>query len=142
MSDPKEEKPKIFVDSDWKEEAQREREKADQQAREAADQQQLPSASFVEILQMIVVQASIGLGGYQDPQSGQNIPPNLEVAKHYIDLLELLQTKTQGNLEDNEKKALEQILHELRMAFVQVTQGGGQAGAPGETGGSPQSPDQ
>ena len=70
---------------------------------------------------MIIIQASIGLGGFQDPQSGQRIPPNLPTAKHYIDLLELLQAKTKGNLDENEKALLESTLHELRMAFVQAT---------------------
>jgi hypothetical protein len=141
MSDPRDEKPKIYVDSDWKEEAQREKEKADQQASESAGQEQLPAPSFMEILQMIIVQASIGLGGYQDPQTGQNIPPNLDIAKHYIDLLELLQNKTQGNLDENEKKAMDQILNELRMAFVQAAQGG-QQGGQGPAGGPQQNPGQ
>jgi hypothetical protein len=43
-------------------------------------------------------------------------------------LLELLQTKTANNLDEDEKRLLEATLHELRMAFVHVA-GGGPAGA-------------
>lgn len=132
MADNSEGEPKIIVDSDWKEEAQREKEETDRQSREAPESGQLPPASFPEILQMIVMQASIGLGGFQDPQTGQQIPPNLPVAKHYIDLLGVLEEKTRGNLEDEEKTVLERITHELRMAFVQVAGLG-----PGEAGPAP-----
>ena len=82
MADNSEGEPKIIVDSDWKEEARREKEEADRQSREAPEAGQLPPASFPEILQMIIMQASIGLGGFQDPQTGQHVPANLPVAKH------------------------------------------------------------
>ena len=115
------ETPKIIVDDDWKAEAQREKEAADREAREAPQPGELPEASFVELLQMLVMQATVGLGAAQDPQTGQMIPPNLPVAKHFIDLLGVLQTKTQGNLEEEEQKLLDGMLNELRMAFVQVS---------------------
>jgi len=69
---------------------------------------------------MIAMQAVIGLGGFQDPQTGQTIPPQLPLAKHYIDLLELLQRKTAQAVDDDEKRLIDQTLHELRMAFVQA----------------------
>ncbi|NLX12675.1 MAG: DUF1844 domain-containing protein [Phycisphaerales bacterium] len=126
MSQTNDESPKIIVDSDWKEQAQREKEQADQAAQETPDQDRLAEPSFVEIIQMILLQASIGLGGYQDPQTGHQLPPNMMVAKHYIDLLALLGEKTAGNLDETEKRILEGALHELRMAFVQVSQLEGQ----------------
>lgn len=120
MSDRPEDEPKIFVDSDWKAQAQREKEELDRQAREERPRGQLPEPSILEVVQMIVVQASIGLGGFQDPQTGQMIPPNLAVAKHYIDLLDLFHQKAGANLAPDEKTAVEDVLHDLRMAFVQV----------------------
>ena len=125
MSDPKEDQPKIIVDDDWKEQARKEKEEADRQSREAADNQGLPPPHIGELVQMIMLQASIGLGGYQDPQTGQRIPPQLPLAKHYIDLLELLIAKTKGNLDEEEQRLLEGTTHELRMAFVQVAGLGG-----------------
>lgn len=119
MADHDEKESKIFVDSDWKEQARREKEELDRQAREA-EAQEPPEASIIEVIQILVMQASIGLGGFQDPQTGQQPPPNLPLAKHYIDLLAILGDKSKGNLTDEEQKILDGTLHELRMAFVQV----------------------
>jgi len=121
MADQTEDKPKIIVDTDWKQEAQREKEEADRKAREAEDLREMPDPSLAEIVQMIALQATIGLGGMQDPQTGQRIPTQLPLAKHYIDLLGLFQQKTAGQLDEQEKQIIEGTLHELRMAFVQVT---------------------
>jgi hypothetical protein len=132
MSEEQNDEPKIIVDSDWKEEARKEKEKAEQIAEEAGPSE-IPAASFGEILQMILLQASVSLGGYQDPQTGQKMPPNLMLAKHYIDLMEVLRNKTKGNLDQNEQQALDGTLHELRMAFVQVSSARGQASAPPQT---------
>jgi len=130
MPDKNEDDPKIIVDSDWKEEARREKEEADRETRDAPEAGRLPDPSFPEIIQMIVLQASMTLGGIQDPKTGQRIPPNLPVAKHYIDLLTLLQDKTRGNLDDDEAALIERVVHELRMAFVQVAGAGSQAAGP------------
>lgn len=113
------EKPRIIIDDDWKEQARREKEEADRNAREEAPRD-IPEPSILEIVQMLVMQVSIGLGGMQDPSTGQMIPPSLPLAKHYIDLVEVLHKKTANNLDENEKKVVEGTLHELQMAFVQV----------------------
>jgi len=125
MADQNDDSPHIIVDSDWKEQARREKDELDRQSREEPAQAGLPGPSLVEIVQMVVIQASLGLGGFQDPNTGQVVAPNLAVAKHYIDLLELLLNKTAGNLDENEKALVEGTLHELRMAFVQVAGLGG-----------------
>lgn len=137
MPNEKDDQSRIIVDSDWKSEAQREKQEMDRETREMPEVGQIPDPSILELLQMVVMQATIGLGGFQDPQSGQRIPPNLGLAKHYIDLVELLQNKTKGNLDEEEDALLTATLHELRQAFVQVAgalgQGGpGAAGAPNQ----------
>jgi hypothetical protein len=129
MPEKDDEQPKIIVDSDWKEEAKKEKEEADRMTRDEAAATELPPPSLAEIIQMVLVQASIGLGGFQDPQTGQRIPPNMPLAQHYIDLLGLLQEKTQGNLDDQEKQLIEGALHELRLAFVQMVNAAAQAKA-------------
>jgi len=136
MPEKNDDQSKIIVDSDWKSEAQREKEQLDRETREMPPLGQVPEPSMLEILQMIVMQASIGLGGFQDPQTGQRIPPNLPLAKHYIDLLELMQTKTKNNLDQEEESIMTSALHELRLAFVQVASALGQ-GEPDVTGGAP-----
>ncbi len=122
---PDEEK-KIIVDDDWKAEARAEKERL---AEETTDVGQLPPPSFAELVNIIVMQAMAGLGLLAGPE-GQRFPPNLEVAKHFIDLLQLLEDKTKNNLDEQEKKLLDQVLYETRMSFVQVAQDGGAPGVP------------
>ena len=42
------------------------------------------------------------------------------IGKHHIELLEILQKKTEGNLTDDEKRALDAVIYELRMQYVQA----------------------
>ncbi len=118
---PDEEK-KIIVDDDWKAEAQREKERL---AEETAQPEMLPSAGFSELINILAMQAMAGLGLLPGPD-GQRMPQNLAAAKHFIDMLQVLDDKTKGNLTDEERKLLDQILYEVRMSFVQLS--GGAAG--------------
>ena len=124
------EQPKIIVDSDWKSEAQAEKERlveAEQQATEqAADVGGAPVASFEELLRMLVMPALMYMGQIPDPQSGKAMV-GLDVAKMHIDLLGVIEEKTKGNLTDDEAKALNGYLQELRMIFVEVTKAVAQA---------------
>lgn len=43
---------------------------------------------------------------------------DLELARHNIDLLELLQDKTKGNRTPEEDQLLEHLLFQLRMTYV------------------------
>jgi len=62
----------------------------------------------------------VHLGDVEDPVSGKRNEPNLVAAQQMIDILGLLQEKTQGNLTKEEAKLLEQVLYELRLRFVDV----------------------
>jgi hypothetical protein len=53
-------------------------------------------------------------------QALQSEKPDLEMAKHNIDLLELLQEKTTGNLSGDETQLLNHLLFQVRMTYVQV----------------------
>jgi len=53
-------------------------------------------------------------------QSFQSAKPDLEMAKHNIDLLELMQEKMQGNLSSDETQLLTHLLFQLRMSYVQA----------------------
>lgn len=114
------EEKKIIVDDDWKAEAKREKERLEQ---ETVAPEGLPAPSFGEVVNMIVMQALVGFGMIEGP-GGQRIPPNLEVAKHYIDLLDIVEKKTKGNLEEEEQAMLDQITYDLRMRYVQIASGG------------------
>lgn len=45
---------------------------------------------------------------------------NLPLARHVIDLLAMIQQKTQGNLTEDEKAFLERLLLDLRLKYVEV----------------------
>ena len=63
-----------------------------------------------------------------------------EASTHLIELLAVLEEKTQGNLSDEESKELSGVIHELRSRFVELAQmiaqqqGAGGAGMPGMPG--------
>ena len=56
------------------------------------------------------------LGGDGVPEGGT---PDLEVARHSIDLLDVLKTKTAGNLTLEESRLLDNTLTELRFRYIQ-----------------------
>ena len=114
-----EEEKKIIVDEDWKAEAKREKERL---AEETAKREPLPGPNFGELLNLIAMQAMVGLGLVSGP-GGERIPPNLEIAKHFVDLLQVLEDKTKNNLTPEEKKLLDQVLYEMRMRYVQAAGG-------------------
>jgi hypothetical protein len=80
----------------------------------------LPPASFPMLISMFSTQAMVSLGLMPNPLTGK-AEPELILAKHYIDLLSVLEEKTVGNLEAQEKRMLGDSLHELRMLYVQQT---------------------
>jgi hypothetical protein len=125
---PPDQEPAIHVDSDWKKEAQAEKERLAREAEtappaddgpapEAGGEQTLPPASFPALVQMLATQAAIFMSDQRDPQTGRSMR-HLDLAKHNIDLLRVLEEKTKGNLADEEKKLLDHLLYELRMAYV------------------------
>ncbi len=82
------------------------------------DASQLPPASFPLVVSMFSTQAMTALGLLPNPITGKvELEPAL--AKHYIDVLSVLETKTQGNLDSQETQMLSATLHELRMIYVE-----------------------
>lgn len=86
----------------------------------AADVANLPPADFSMLVGMFSTQAMVSLGVIPNPETGKP-QRNLPLAKHFIDLLEVLQDKTRRNLTGHEANLLEGSLHELRMAFVELS---------------------
>lgn len=80
---------------------------------------QLPPASFTMLVQMFATQAMVALGVIPSPEGKQL--KQLPLAKHFIDLLGVLEEKCRGNLGKDEVKILEQSLYELRMVYVQLS---------------------
>jgi len=129
MTDEPKEK-KIIIDEDWKSQVEAEREAAKrekapggQQPRPGGDAQSgqipWPEPSLPLLVTTLATQAmaAMGLMGY--PDGGQS-QVDLGQAKHFVDTIGLLQEKTKGNVTLEETAMFENVLHELRMAYVTV----------------------
>ena len=122
-----EETPKIHIDADWKAEAQKEKERLAAEEKSKSKEtgggkgpSDLPEPSFQALLGILASQALMGLGTMVDPQS-RGVVIDLEGSRFSIDLLEMLEEKTKGNLSEDEASELRQVLNELRARFVQVS---------------------
>lgn len=78
----------------------------------------LPEASFETLVRSLVTQVQLALLSFED-ESGKH-EPDLRVARHYIDMLAMLEAKTKGNLSLEEQRLLENSLTELRFRYVQA----------------------
>ena len=115
---PEPEKPKIISDDDWKTQAQKEKEKISETAKTQAPP--MPPASFLTLINTLAMQALLYMGRLADPNDEKaQAVKNLDLAKHHIDLLQVLEEKTKGNLTDEESQTLSMVLHEIRMQYVQ-----------------------
>lgn len=63
---------------------------------------------------------AMGMAGHPDGIDGITDGVNVEAAKELIDILEMLEKKTKGNLEEEETQMLSSLLYELRIAFVNL----------------------
>jgi hypothetical protein len=127
MSDEK----KIIVDEDWKGQVAAEKEAAARQAgrqpNEAASAggpsgADLPpiEASFDLLVTSFVTEAMVALGQIPHPASGQQeFDPHH--ARFAIDMLDVIAEKTKGNLAPEEDRGLQEVIHQLRMAFVAIS---------------------
>ena len=80
----------------------------------------LPPPSFTSLVLSLRMQAEMQLGlMYFDEK--EKPEPELEMARHTIDLMAMVQEKTRGNLSLEEQRLLENSLTELRFRFVQVS---------------------
>ena len=77
-------------------------------------------ASFLNFLMSIASNAAAALGMMEHPVTGQrSVDP--ELAKHWIDVLGMLEQKTRGNLAPQEHQIFEGLLADLRMQYVSLT---------------------
>jgi hypothetical protein len=81
----------------------------------------LPPADFDFLVYSLRLQAELNLGLLPMGAMGEDQPPpDFELARHNIDLLVMLQSKTKGNLSVEEQRALDNSVTELRFRFVQA----------------------
>src|ERR1700736_3167581 len=86
------------------------------------------SQRFIEFVMMHAQNAALFLGQIPNPKTGEG-EVNLELAKLFIDQLEMIQEKTRGNLTNEEAAALRNTVANLQMAYVEVAQQVSKGGA-------------
>ncbi|MBI1848824.1 MAG: DUF1844 domain-containing protein [Planctomycetes bacterium] len=122
------------VDSEWKRRAREEKSRAaaeraatepkqgDVSHHEASGEgpearAEFPQPNFLVFISTLASQALLALGEIEHPATGK-VEIDLPQAKYTIDLLQLLQDKTKGNRTDDESRAIEAYLYDLRMKYV------------------------
>lgn len=83
--------------------------------------EEMMSALFAQLIMQQTNMAMLLMGKVPHPQTGQTVR-DIEASRLFIDQLEMLETKTKGNLTKEEEQLLKQSLMSLRMAFVQAVE--------------------
>ncbi|PIP35539.1 MAG: hypothetical protein COX20_10840 [Desulfobacterales bacterium CG23_combo_of_CG06-09_8_20_14_all_52_9] len=78
---------------------------------------QLPEINFATFILSLHSSALVHLGIIENPATGEKTK-SLGLAKQTIDILGIIEKKTQGNLEADEESLLKNILHDLRLMYV------------------------
>lgn len=79
----------------------------------------MPEMDFTTFIMSLATSALMNMGEIPD-ERGEKVK-QLPLAKQTIDILEMLQVKTEGNLDPEEERLLKSNLHELRMMYVAKT---------------------
>lgn len=83
-------------------------------------EQDQPKVSFVAFIFSLASNAAVHFGDLPDPTTNERRPPDLEAAAQLIEIIDMLQDKTRGNLSAEERQLIEQVLFELRMRYVEA----------------------
>ena len=79
----------------------------------------LPPASLIILISSLASQAMASMGLIPG-EDGKPLPVNLQLARHFIDLIGVIEDKTRNNLTTDETSFLNGALHHLRMQFVEA----------------------
>jgi len=77
---------------------------------------------FMDMINSLAGTILIQLGAVADPQTNV-IKKDMNAAKQTINVLELLKEKTAGNLTNDESMMLDNVLFDMRMRYVLLTEG-------------------
>ena len=86
--------------------------------------EEIHKAYFIQLVLMLSGSALQQMGKLIDPQS-KKAQVNLEAAQATIDLLDMIEAKTKGNLDKEEERMLRDTLMSLKMNFVETMESGG-----------------
>lgn len=84
-----------------------------------AEQDPFSSFGFSTFILSLSTSALVHLAELPDPISNEK-KINLPLAKQTIAIIEMLQEKTRGNLNQEEEQLMEDLLYDLRLKYVQV----------------------
>ena len=87
---------------------------------ETGERLAIPTASFEFLTMSLRTQTELQLGLLHFGDEKDRPKPDLELARHSIDLLAMLLEKTKGNLTLEEQRLLENSITELRFRYVQA----------------------
>jgi hypothetical protein len=79
----------------------------------------LPKIDFSSFILSLYSSGLVQLGKVEDPSTGKKAL-NIDLARHTIEMIAMLEEKTRGNLTDEEKNLLKALLSELRISFVEA----------------------
>ncbi len=100
------------VDESWKQGVEKEKQEPKAQGEFVS-----PEPDFKFFITTLTLQASIALGHMANPATGKTEKDSIQ-AKFLIDTLGMLQEKTKGNLTPEENDLFENLLYELRVAYL------------------------
>ncbi|MFL3008100.1 MAG: DUF1844 domain-containing protein [Candidatus Neomarinimicrobiota bacterium] len=72
---------------------------------------------FMYLVNTFQSSAKIAMGEMKNPVTDK-IETNMDQATYYIELLEMVQLKTEGNLSEYEDQMLINVISELKMSFL------------------------
>jgi len=105
------------VDQDWKGNVEKEKTASKEKSEFFP-----PAPDFKFFVTTLAMQASIALGHMHNPATDK-VEEDLVQAKFLIDTLGMLQEKTGNNLSKEETELLENLLYELRVAYLEKEKG-------------------
>ena len=93
-------------------------EKEEEKSRQIPDDESnYPPVNFTNFVLSLSTSALFHFGDFAE-EEGETPHKNLPAAKQTIDILDLLNEKTKGNLNENESKLIQGVLYELKMRYV------------------------
>jgi uncharacterized protein DUF1844 len=94
----------------------------DTQDGESLSRQGLPPASFEFLILSLRAQTEMQLGLFHFGDDNEKPKPDFDLARHSIDMMNVLLEKTRGNLTLDEQRLLENSLTELRFRYIQAVE--------------------
>ena len=76
-----------------------------------------PPINFTNFVLSLSTSALFHFGDFPDPATGST-QKNLSAAKQTIDMIDMLNEKTKGNLNEQENNLIQGVLYELKLRYV------------------------